>query len=123
MSTDRTDPMPAGETPSPGVRIAAANIYLAREICDTFFPGIASVALVAREVRLLVVPVVQDSAGGTLLKVRNRHGDRVIHAQEFFRDKGFAEDALEQAVKASWSPESAALVLDGVRRASARMQT
>jgi hypothetical protein len=121
MSTHRTEAS-AGQPMARTVTVTGANIYLSREICDTFFPGISSVALVARDERLLVVPLIQDSSGGTLLKIRNRHGDRVIQAQEFFRDKGFVEDAQEQEIAAVWSAESAAMVLDGVRKSVLTVQ-
>ncbi|MEO7500751.1 MAG: hypothetical protein ABIX11_14295, partial [Casimicrobiaceae bacterium] len=91
-------------------------------IYDTYFGGAAAVALLARDGKLLVMPLVADSAGGTLLKIRNRHGDRVIHAQEFFRDKGFAEDADAQTVDARWSADAAALVVEGLRAAPSALR-
>lgn len=98
------------------VTIAGANLYLDCELCAACFPAATAVALIVRDDLLHVVPLVSDSAGGLLLKIRNRRGDRVVHAQEFFRDKGFVEDPAERRVAARWSPEAAALVLDGVRR-------
>ncbi|MEO5764579.1 MAG: hypothetical protein ABIR52_04655, partial [Casimicrobiaceae bacterium] len=67
-----TPPDAAASTRPATVTIAAANIYLAREIYDTYFGGAAAVALLARDGKLLVMPLVADSAGGTLLKIRNR---------------------------------------------------
>lgn len=98
------------------VVIAHGSFYLSRELCDTYLRGVVSVALLAREQIVLIVPLTQQSGGGLLLKQRNARGDRVIHAQEFFRDKGFLEDFEERTASAHWSPESAALVVTGLAR-------
>ncbi len=101
------------------VSIAHGNFYLSRELCDTYLRGAVSVALLAREKNILIVPLTQQSGGGLLLKQRNARGDRVIHAQEFFRDKGFLEDFEERTVPVQWSQESAALVVKGFPLATA----
>ena len=123
MATALPDAQASGRAGALQVTIAAANIYLPRETCDTYFPDVSSIALLERDGRLLVVPLVHDSAGGMLLKIRNRHGDRVIHAQEFFRDKGFAEVPEEQQVAAHWSSDSAALVIADARRVEPKLHT
>lgn len=106
---------------APGaVGVVAANVYLAREVCDACFPDVEAVALLLRDERVHVVPLIRDSAGGVLLKIRNARGDRVLHAQEFFRTHGLAEDRDPQQIAARWSAEVAALVLDDVRKAPAR---
>lgn len=105
---------------APGtVAVARGNIYLSRELCDIYFPCIASIALIAREGAILIVPLIQESGGGLLLKTRNARGDRVIHGQEFFRDKGFVEDFEERIVPVHWSSESAALVVLGIPKTGA----
>ncbi|GAC1634921.1 MAG: hydrogenase maturation protease [Nevskia sp.] len=101
------------------VSIIQANVYLSRELCDAYLPGIMSVALLARDEAVLIVPLMQQSGGGLLLKQRNARGDRVIHAQDFFREKGFLEDFEVHKLKVHWSPESAALVLQGLPLAAA----
>lgn len=101
-------------TPPHTVTVARGNIYLLRETCDTYLSGIQAVALVERNQRILIVPLIQESGGGLLLKIRSARGDRVIHAQEFFRQNDFVEDFLERNVSVGWSTEEAALVLSGV---------
>lgn len=120
MNTQRPDSAVPREAASVQrtVSVARGNIYLSREICDTYLAGIASVALIAREDKILIVPLVQESGGGLLLKTRNARGDRVIQAQEFFREKGFLEDFQERIVPVQWSSESAALVMSDLPKTS-----
>jgi hydrogenase maturation protease len=99
---------------SSGVSVGRGNFYLSREICDTYLPGVVSVALLARDDEVLIVPLTQQSAGGLLLKHRNSRGDRVIHAQEFFRARNLPEDFELRAMRVQWSRESAALIVSGL---------
>ena len=96
------------------ISVACGNFYLSREICDTYLPGVLSVALLARDEGVLIVPLTQQSAGGLLLKQRNARGDRVIHAQEFFRNKGLSEAFELRTMPVHWSRDSAALVVSGL---------
>ena len=93
------------------VTVARGNLYLSCETCEGFLPGVQAVALLDREDRVLIVPLTPESGGGLLLKIRNARGDRVVHAQEFFREKGYLEDFQERSFALVWSDESAALVL------------
>jgi hypothetical protein len=102
------------ECARPEIFIARGNFYLSRETCETYLPGVESVALLARDDAVLIVPLTQQSAGGLLLKQRNARGDRVIHAQEFFRNKELPEPGELKAVPAYWSRDSAALVIGGL---------
>ena len=99
------------------VKVAKGNLYLSREICDACLPGVEAVALLDRDLQVMIVPLIPESGGGLLLKVRNLRGDRVIHAQEFFREKGYLEDFEERAFAARWNPESAALQIADIPRA------
>lgn len=103
------------QSASPEIAIARGNFYLSREICDTYLPGVVSVALLARDDKVMIVPLTQQSAGGLLLKQRNARGDRVIHAQEFFRNKDLPEEFDLRSVPVYWSQESAALVVSGLQ--------
>lgn len=96
--------------------IARGNIYLSSELVETYFKNIASVALIDDTGGILIFPLIQDSAGGQLLKVRNLRGDRVVHAQEFFRTKGYAENEEEVECTVRWVTEKAALLIEGVNR-------
>ena len=99
--------------------VRSGNVYLSREACACFLPGAESVALLRRQGEngdneLLILPLTRESGGGLLLKVRNARGDRVVHAQEFFRTQGYVEDAATQQVAMRWSDSAAALILSGV---------
>ena len=96
------------------ITVARGNIYLSRELCDTYLSDIISVALLAREDKVFILPLTRESGGGLLLKIRNARGDRLIHAQEFFRENGFAEQTEERMVPVHWSLESAALVVTDI---------
>jgi hypothetical protein len=100
------------------ISVVRGNLYLTREICDKYLPGVASVALLMRDEEVLIVPLIQQSAGGLLLKQRNARGDRVIHAQEFFRNAGLPEEFESRTVPVHWSRESAALVVAGLKAIS-----
>lgn len=103
---------------TPEISVARGNFYLTREICDTYLAGAASVALLTRADQVLIVPLMQQSAGGLLLKQRNARGDRVIHAQEFFRNAGLPEEFEPRTIPVHWSPDSAALVITGLKAIS-----
>jgi hypothetical protein len=75
---------------------------------------VSSVALLVRDEQIMIVPLIQQSAGGLLLKQRNARGDRVIHAQEFFRSRNLAEEFEVRSVPVRWSAEAAALVVGGL---------
>lgn len=99
------------------VKVVRGNLYLSRETCEACLLGIQAVALLDRTDHVLIVPLLPESGGGLLLKVRNAHGDRVIHAQEFFREKGYLEDFEERNFPLYWSEELAALVLHDLPKA------
>ena len=106
----------------PEVRIEAeaevrnGNLYLSREVCEAHLAGAGSVALVQRDGQAMLVPLQPDAAGGLLLKVRNARGDCVIHAQEFFRQHGYLEDAEARQCSLAWSAQFAALVIGDLPR-------
>lgn len=108
-----TGPLPEGAFAG----VTAGTLYLSREVCEAVLPRARSVALLLREGRVLLVPLQPDSAGGLLLKVRNARGDRVIHAQEFFRQHGYVEDFVERRCALSWDETLSALVVEGLPRA------
>lgn len=96
--------------------VSAGNLYLSCEACERYLTGIESVALLSRDAGVLIVPLTRESSGGLLLKIRNARGDRVIHAQEFFRSHGYGEDFEAHRVAMRWDDSAASLVLDGVPR-------
>jgi hydrogenase maturation protease len=93
------------------VSVRNGNLYIGHEVCQKFFPGIETIALLKREPGFLVMPVFSQSSGGRLLKLRNSKGDRVVTATDFLHDLGINYEQ-EQSFKATWESESAALVVD-----------
>lgn len=108
------DTKPADPDGLASARVSAGNLHLSREACERWLPGVETVALLKRDAQVVIVPLMRESGGGLLLKVRNARGDRVIHAQEFFRVHGFAEDFGSRRVAMRWDESSAALMLSGV---------
>lgn len=103
MSPDNAEPA--------HLTLTRGSLHLPREVCERFFPRSPSVALLAREGRVLLVPLAPDSAGGLLLKLRNARGDRVVLAQEFLRQNGIEEGFAPCELTALWRPDVAALEL------------
>lgn len=91
------------------ITLRRGALYLARETYDRYFAGLETVILLRRDRDLCILPVRHAAAGGYLLKLRNKAGDRVVHAPDFFREYGIDENsALELSVV--WSSERGALV-------------
>jgi len=91
------------------VTLRRGALYLTRDTYDRYFAGLEAVVLLRRDRDLCILPVRHAAAGGYLLKMRNKAGDRVVHAPDFFRECGIDEAAtVELAVE--WSRERGALV-------------
>lgn len=91
------------------VTLRRGALYLSCEIYGRYFAGLEAVILLRRDRDLCILPVRHAAAGGYLLKLRNKLGDRVVHAPDFFREHGVDEDiALQLSVV--WSTEHGALV-------------
>ena len=91
------------------VRVKGGSLYLTREIYDRYFAGLEAVILLRRDADLLILPVRNTAAGGYLLKLRNSAGDRVVHASDFFRAQGIA-DERELLLEVIWSSERGGLM-------------
>ena len=100
--------------PDRHVTIRHGSIHLPRELCDAHLADACSVALIVRDGRALLLPLMRGSAGGILLKIRNAHGDRVLHAAEFLREHGLADDFAERRFSVAWLPEMSALLILGL---------
>ena len=96
------------------VKIARGNIYIPHETYETYLKNIEAVALLPHENGILLIPLILDSAGGLLLKIKNLQGDRIVHAQEFFRNNGYLEEFEEKLYEVRWESERAALLIIGV---------
>ncbi len=107
-------PLPEStETPAPhAIRIARGSVYLSRELCDQYLPGVSTIALLFKDGLVFLLPLHGTTAGGVLLKIRNARGDRVAHAVEFLRTLGIEADAPERCVGVRWISEIAGLLLE-----------
>lgn len=92
------------------ITIQDGALYLSRDVYTRFFDHLESVILLRRGNDLCVLPVRQTASGGYLLKVRNRAGDRVVHAPDFFRQNGFPEHSRTEFA-AEWSSAHGALIV------------
>jgi len=91
------------------ITLKRGALYLTQATCDRYFAGLETVILLRRDRDLCILPVRHAAAGGYLLKLRNRAGDRVVYAPDFFREYGIDENiGLELSV--AWSAERGALV-------------
>ncbi len=93
-----------------GVTLKRSALHLPAALCARHFSGCEGVILQWRAPELLIMPVRHAAAGGYLLKQRNRAGDRVIQAADFFHDHGLDGES-ERAVVGCWRPDVAALAL------------
>lgn len=103
---------PASDLPTLG--LARGSLYLSRELCELYFPGIASVALLQREGGVYLLPLRGAAAGGALLKLRNARGDRVVHAPELLASLGIRESDPERHLAVRWEAEAAGLRILGL---------
>lgn len=93
------------------VKIARGNIYIPFETYDIYLKNIEAVALLPHKKGILIFPLIQQSAGGLILKIKNLQGDRVIHAQEFFRNNDYEETFEEVICEAIWESERHAILI------------
>ena len=97
--------------PEATIRLDKGNLYLQAALYEKYFPGIESVILMKRDQAFNILPIMNANAGGLLLKIRNSEGDRVLHAQEFFRDHGI-DERLDTILPVVWDPKSISLKVD-----------
>ena len=95
-------------TSSATVTVKRGSVYLTREVADRYFAGLETVILLRQNDDLLILPVRHVAAGGYLLKLRNGAGDRVVHAADFFRAHGVA-DEVELCLPVSWDVKKGGL--------------
>ncbi len=100
---------------SPQLRIARGSFYLPRELCDLYLPGIEAIAPLCREGQVYLLPLLGTAAGGLLMKLRNAHGDRVVHALEFLRSINLDADTPERLVPVRWVSALGGLLLEGIK--------
>lgn len=84
------------------------SVYLPAAVVETYFRRIASVVVLIRDGRLMILPVHQATAGGCLLKLRNAAGDRVAQARDVFQDRGLLGLSVTD-LPANWISDQGAL--------------
>lgn len=95
---------------SRSIRIHDGSFYLDAELFDTYFRGQDSVALLERPGEIALVALHRGAAGGSLAKIRNARGDRVIHAREFL-SRLAVDESLSLELAARWDPVLSALTV------------
>ncbi|GLR83759.1 hypothetical protein [Bradyrhizobium iriomotense] len=94
------------------VIIKDGAVYLSSDVYTRFFDRLESVILLRRDRDLCILPVRHSAAGGYLLKMRNKAGDRVVHAPDFFRESGSLKNLCTEFA-AEWSSTHGALMIAG----------
>lgn len=92
------------------VVIDKGNIYINAALYEKYFRGLDSVAILRREMDIILMPLHHDGGGGLLLKIKNARGDRVIHAREFLASLEI-DESLEIASPVCWDTDLAGLRL------------
>ncbi len=95
------------------IRLIRGSLHMPAAVYDRYFAGLDAVILLRQSEDLVILPVRHAAAGGYLLKRRNAAGDRVVHAGDFFRERGIA-DTAERPLKVAWRAELAGLAAPGV---------
>jgi hydrogenase maturation protease len=93
------------------VRISSGNLFFDRALYQRHLQGTASIALVREAQQVMIFPLHAVEHGGLLLKQRNADGDRIVHAQAFFRDNDL-QDSAAQPLDAVWDAQKSALVMN-----------
>ncbi len=100
------------------VHLRRGSLYVDAATFERYLARREAVTLVRRDDDLYIVPLEDSALGGFLCKRRTAAGDRVVHAEEFFRENGI-EDCGERDLACTWRPDVAALVIADVFRAAA----
>jgi hydrogenase maturation protease len=93
------------------IRISGGDVFLDHTLYQRHLAGTASVALLRDADQIMIFPLHAAEHGGLLLKQRNASGDRIVHAQAFFRDHALS-DSAPQPLDAMWDAQRAALIVN-----------
>jgi hypothetical protein len=102
------------------VRIQDGSFYLDAAVYDAYFHGLDALGVLQQGDELALVALRPGGSGGSLVKIRNARGDRVIVARELMR----ALDLDQQApieLTARWDAELAALKMPCPKRRAPRV--
>jgi hypothetical protein len=92
------------------VRIRNGSFYLDADVYEAYFRGRDSVGVLMRHDHIVLCPLFPGSVGGSLAKIHNARGDRVIHARELLRELEL-DDSQTHELAARWDAELAALTI------------
>jgi hydrogenase maturation protease len=93
---------------SPRVRIQNGSFYLDAAVYEAYFRGLDALGVLQRGGELALVALRSAGTGGSLAKIRNARGDRVIAARELMRTLNLDQpEPIE--VTARWNAELEAL--------------
>lgn len=95
---------------NPSVRIQNGSFYLDADVYDTYFRGHDCLGVLLREGQVALVALRPGGVGGSLVKVLNARGDRVIHARELMSGLDIDESKSIE-LQAEWDSELAALTM------------
>lgn len=90
------------------IAVRGGSLYLDAAVYDRYFSGLDAVILLRRERDLFVMPVRNTAGGGYLLKLRNKAGDRIINAMDFFREQGL-DESRSYSFDTAWDQKMSAL--------------
>ena len=94
------------------VGLRGGSLYLDAATFDRFLSAREAVTLVRRDNDLYIIPLQDSALGGYLCKRRTAAGDRVVHAEDFFREHDL-DDARDRILDVAWRDDVAALVITG----------
>lgn len=97
------------------VSVKGGSILIPFETYETYLRSITAVALMIHSNEVILIPLIHDSAGGLLLKIRNAKGDRIVHSQEFLRSNGIEETDNSAEFPVVWLPDRGALHIMGLK--------
>jgi hypothetical protein len=77
------------------VQVRGGRLHIPSAIYDRLLAPCPAVALLVQDGQWWLLPL-HSGAGGLQVKLRNAAGDRVVEAQEFFRQQGLEDEAPAQ---------------------------
>ncbi|MEQ9588008.1 MAG: hypothetical protein RJS97_08640 [Parvibaculaceae bacterium] len=88
-----------------GLTLKDANLHVSSEVVVAYFPDCENVGFLLDDGTLWAYPLARGSAGGSLLKRKNLHGDRVVLIADVVR----AGDVVDGELEYAWDETRCAL--------------
>lgn len=109
--------MPTVTISNPHVRLQNGSFYLDADVYDAYFRGLDALGVLQRGDEIALVALRPGGSGGSLAKIRNARGDRVIVARELMRSLDL-DQPIPMELTARWNAELAALEIACPRRST-----